>query len=725
MAVEYQVEVNFDGRLDGTNVLLLDGTEPTDVVSVKTKLGRSNNAFLYGQTVAGRATVVLRDAVTERKYDPVNTESELFGLLEPNQPIRFRFLRSDGNWRPYWHGYIDDVKYKNGTAFNTVTIKCLGEMERLQQNVSLSLRSGESTGELMKDLMDASDVEYSQNAEDYEGGPVIVQYQVSNQKALNELRKLEVSDGGIIFEQRFGNIARRKENEYDGAQIPIAQVLLDDTAAQGAPFNALRTLPANNNVYVAIGADLDFSRRSIANYIQLRSSIYQPGSTPEIWQPTNYRVPADDIRGPLDNPVQSISFDSNAAILVPTNLATPDGYPNSFNRAYTARGLRVVVNWGFDAAYYGVDASSQLHLTAWTGLTVSNHEHRRFFVSAAMEDSEFTYNGRTDSGANIGHTQQNIVNRRSHPLVWYTQYWIGPAGTTTRNRVFDTPPRSIRIMFPTYFYDDNGNANGFPPSRVRYTIDGLKLYRYTQQTVSITSTDPSSIATYGQRRAEIEGVELTRSHANTFVQRYRKPQALYAVSMLVEDNSFVVDLNIDDRVRVWAIGKHIGDYRITAIENDIGQGSVHIVKWELSPAPTWTPIETLEIEPVLPTSVSASQATNDLLRTSRGFSVEWSDGLNDPRYYGGQAGYLPTAYMKVDAELLNSDGQRKGNLVSLVNQSSSDAAAQPLIGQYTSSTSTNFSVLPVSGDSVRFILTLYDDSGSDIEIRTAGEVSIT
>ena len=83
------------------------------------------------------------------------------------------------------------------------------------------------------------------------------------------------------------------------------------------------------------------------------------------------------------------------------------------------------------------------------------------------------------------------------------------------------------------------------------------------------------------------------------------------------------------------------------------------------------------------------------------------------------------AYMKVDAELLNSDGQRRGNLVSLVNQGAGDAAAQPLIGQYTSSTSTNFSVLPVSGDSVRFILTLYDDSGSDIEIRTAGEVSIT
>ena len=87
--------------------------------------------------------------------------------------------------------------------------------------------------------------------------------------------------------------------------------------------------------------------------------------------------------------------------------------------------------------------------------------------------------------------------------------------------------------------------------------------------------------------------------------------------------------------------------------------------------------------------------------------------------------YLPTAYMKVDAELIGSDRQRKGNLVSLVNQGTGDAEAQPLSTQYTSSTSTNFSVLPVSGDSVRFILTLYDTSGSDIEIRTAGEVSIT
>ena len=722
MAVEYQVEVNFDGRLDGTNVLLLDGTEPTDVVSVKTKLGRSNNAFLYGQTVAGRATVVLRDAVTERKYDPVNTESELFGLLEPNQPIRFRFLRSDGNWRPYWHGYIDDVKYKNGTAFNTVTIKCLGEMERLQQNVSLSLRSGESTGELMKDVMDAADVEYSQNAEDYEGGPVIVQYQVSNQKALNELRKLEVSDGGIIFEQRFGNIARRKENEYDGAQIPIAQVLLDDTAAQGAPFNALRTLPANNNVYVAIGADLDFSRRSIANYIQLQSSVFQPSSSFELWSPANYSVPADDVRGIIGN-VDPVTFDSNGRITVPSNLHVPYGYVNQFNTGYPALGLRVDVNWGFDAVYYGEDVSSHSdHLTYWSGLHTGNHADLSFYVSAGMEDSEFRYDGYV--GIALTHSQQQRFGSLQRPVVQYTTSRLyAPRGTPVRNRVFVSPPRGIRIMFPSYHYATNTLGTAVSP--VRYTVHGLKLYRYTQQTVSITSTDPSSIATYGQRRAEIEGVELTRAHANTFVQRYRKPQALYAVSMLVEDNSFVVDLNIDDRVRVWAIGKHIGDYRISAIENDIGQGSVHIVKWELSPAPTWTPIETLEIEPVLPTSVSASQATNDLLRTSRGFSVEWSDGLNDPRYYGGQAGYLPTAYMKVDAELLNSDGQRKGNLVSLVNQSSSDAAAQSLVGQYTSSTSTNFSVLPVSGDSVRFILTLYDTSGSDIEIRTAGEVSIT
>ena len=689
MAVEYQVEVAF-GTDD--NLLLLDGTASTDVVSVKTKLGRSNNAFLYGQTVAGRADVIIKDSVIDRKYDPANADSELFGRLEPNKTIRFRFLRSDGNWRPFWQGYIDDVKYKNGIAFNTLTLKCMGEIERLQQTISISRQSGKTVGELMKLVMDEADAEYSLGTTDYEGGATIVQYIAENVKALDELRRLETSDGGIIFEQRFGNIARRKSEEYNEPQIPISHVMLDTTAPSGARLNALRTLPANTYRFNAIGAELDFSRRSIANSISIRSTRYAPSEAVSTYDAGEYTVTDDQRREPYRQ------------FYLWRQVGT-------FAGLREVRGRLVNITWGYDIEYRPVRPSNS------PGVDYTYLFWPLFYADGSRE----FYNAPILGGQASSTFSRSTVDA-SDGRDYAHMY--APA------LVFDSDGADGRRL------DDSGATYNGPATGSRLWLPGisagtathditLNFHRYTQQTSTISVSDQPSIDTYGLRKADIQGIDLSSSIMNTLLQRYRKPQALYAVSILVEDNEFNWDSNIDDRVRVWGKGSFLGDYRITSIENDIGQGAVHIVKWELAPAPEWTPIETLDMSPELPTSVSASQATTQLLRTTRSFSITWSDGLNDPRYYGGMSDYLPTAYMKVDAELLNSDGQRKGNLVSLVNQPSSDAAAQPLAAQYTSSTSKNFSVLPVSGDSVRFILTLYDTSGSDIEIRTAGEVSIT
>ena len=692
MAVEYQVEVNYDGRATGDNLLLLDGSDTTDVVSVRTKLGRSNNAFLYGQTVAGRATVVLRDAITERKYDPLNSESELFGRLEPNQPIRFRFLRSDGNWRPFWHGYIDDVKYKNGRAFNTVTIKCMGEIERLQQSISISRQSGKTIGDLMKLVMDAADADYSSGATDYEGGATIVQYIAENVKALDELRRLETSDGGIIFEQRFGNIARRKTEEYNEPQIPAAHVMLDTTAPSGARLNALRTLPANAHRFNAVGAELDFSRRSIANSITIRSTRYAPSETVSTFDAGEYTV-TDDQRG---EPFRRFYLWRQVG---------------TFAGLREVRGRLVNISWGYDIEYRPVQPRNTAGVD-WSYLFTPLYYaggSREFYNAPILGGQVSSSFSRSTVDASDG---RDYVHMYAPALVFAID------GTDGRRlddsgAYYNGPAASARLWLP-----------GVSAGTATHDIT-LNFHRYTQQTSTISVSDQPSIDTYGLRKANIQGIDLSASIMNTLLQRYRKPQALYAVSVLVEDNTFNWDLNIDDRVRVWGKGSFLGDYRITSIENDISQGAVHIVKWELSPSPEWTPIDTLSVSPDLPSSVSASQATTQLLRTTRTFSITWDDGLNDPRYYGGQSGYLPTAYMKVDAELLDSDGQRRGNLVSLVNQGAGDATAQPLGGLYTSSTSKNFPLLPAAGNSVRFILTLYDSSGSDIEIRTAGEVSIT
>ena len=237
--------------------------------TLRTTRGRNYESQVYGRATAGNLQVALRNS--NNRYSNLSQDTELRGLVIPRRKIEFATRVNDTDeWSPQWGGYLDDsIGVERRSGRDEVGLTAKGILTELSQR--------RITSQMNEDIRcDAAARIVLENAgisdEDIgalDGPRVIPRWWAGHQLAIQALRQIEETEGGVLFEDGDGRI--RLDRSY--ARIR------GERRNEKAIFSDVHTPGSVGIASLKIRAPT----KDIANIVRVRVRNYAVGVEVALW----------------------------------------------------------------------------------------------------------------------------------------------------------------------------------------------------------------------------------------------------------------------------------------------------------------------------------------------------------------------------------------------------------------------------------------------------------
>lgn len=224
-----------DSLLDGADVLPAGDVAPIDITgdvrSIKIERGR---AYDLDEFQAGRCSIEFNNA--DRKYDPANTESELYGNIEPRKTIEVVATVSGVEY-PLFYGYSErwtvDYREQNLPLAGVQVADALGILARQDLPGIAAAHSGDLAGARVVRILDRDEVDFPADLRDIDTGLTTFGDTTLGTNAAVYLQKAAQSEGGDLYVTSSGMLRFEQRNTPIGA---VQAVFSDDGDSASVPY---------------------------------------------------------------------------------------------------------------------------------------------------------------------------------------------------------------------------------------------------------------------------------------------------------------------------------------------------------------------------------------------------------------------------------------------------------------------------------------------------------
>lgn len=223
-----------DSVLDGTDILPAGSTAPIvlgDVRSITIDRGRTHD---LDEFKPGECIIEFNN--DDRRYDPANTDSELYGNIEPRKVIEV-VATANGVDTVLFHGYVRrwtvDYTDQNLPLAGVVVTDALGILARQDLPDIAAAYSGDLAGERLARILDRSDVAFSDDLRDIDTGLTVFGDTTLGTTASQYLQLIAQSEGGDLFVTAGGVLRFKERNSPIG---DVQAVFSDDGDAGSIPY---------------------------------------------------------------------------------------------------------------------------------------------------------------------------------------------------------------------------------------------------------------------------------------------------------------------------------------------------------------------------------------------------------------------------------------------------------------------------------------------------------
>ena len=223
-------------------------------------------------------------------FDPDNTASALFGLLSGGRRIRWRMNDGTGTLVTQWTGWLRTIdQIDRHTGFDRAQFEAYGVISRLnppraglrQQTVEIDQQTNINTRSAARLLFDPDGtrmtgdhvfdgIDYRQS---YINGNRSIARWWADRPRLVELRDLEQTEGGFVWEPKDGFIAMDSADHRQSGAQQVVQATFTDSAVPGAGH-----IPVVLN-----GMKPDHPYEDLANIITSQVRTYGIGTEEVLW----------------------------------------------------------------------------------------------------------------------------------------------------------------------------------------------------------------------------------------------------------------------------------------------------------------------------------------------------------------------------------------------------------------------------------------------------------
>ena len=268
MALNYRLRVDWGG--DETF-----GHPQADVIReisqpLVAKRGREYRSQLYGLSVPGDMTVSLRN--DDKRFSNLSQQSSLQGLVLPRRKVEFA-TRQDtaADWTPLWSGYVETVREIERRSERDEVLLVAKDilLEVTRRRITSQMHEIIRCDAAARIVLDNAGV--PSNAIGVLDAPrIIPRWWAGHQLAIEALRQIEETEGGVLFVDGDGRI--RLDRSYArirGARRNEVAIFSDDKTA---------------NSIGMVSLNLRDPSQSIANIVRARVRRYTAGAETVLWE---------------------------------------------------------------------------------------------------------------------------------------------------------------------------------------------------------------------------------------------------------------------------------------------------------------------------------------------------------------------------------------------------------------------------------------------------------
>lgn len=211
------------------------------LLSLEWARGRDFASQLTGRSISGRLRATLNNESED--YSPFNTASPLYGNLLPGRPVRIR--ASSGSFpytfpimfeRTIWQGFLlaAPMPAPSVRGLRTASLEAIGPLGYINdQDVNVPMVTSIGAGAVIDDILDAAG--WPAGSRDIDAGQTTIARFWGNGKAVNLLRKVELTEAGFVLETKAGLIAFEDRHHRLSGDYLVSQATFSD--APGASIS--------------------------------------------------------------------------------------------------------------------------------------------------------------------------------------------------------------------------------------------------------------------------------------------------------------------------------------------------------------------------------------------------------------------------------------------------------------------------------------------------------
>jgi hypothetical protein len=237
------------------------------VVSANWTMGRDYAGMLQGRSMAGMATLELRNHNGE--FNSYNSSSPYYGLILPNRRVKIT-ATYDGTTYTMWSGFLQDIAPDlDLSGCHNATLTALGPLSFLTSpRVSLPMSTSIKTGAVIDAVLDA--VGWPAGDRDIATGSTTIERLIMGESiALDAARIAEDTEFGFIKEEEDIKIGFEDRNYRSvSARSTTSQSTFSDSPSSVLKYQIISPLD---------------SKRQIANYVYAKVYKYSVGALQVLW----------------------------------------------------------------------------------------------------------------------------------------------------------------------------------------------------------------------------------------------------------------------------------------------------------------------------------------------------------------------------------------------------------------------------------------------------------
>lgn len=247
-----------DSLLDGTDVLPAGATAPITLDGVRIIDISRGRAHDLDEFQAGRCAIEFNN--DDRRYDPANTDSDLYGSIEPRKVIEVVAVVNSVEYHLFY-GYAErwtvDYSDQNLPLAAVTAVDALGIFARQDLPEISAAHTGDLAGARIERVLDRAEVAFPDDRRDIDAGLTVFGDTTYGINAASYLQLAAQSEGGDLFVTSDGMVRFKERNSPvgavqavfsdDGDAASIAYLTIDQDASDSLIYNRITTAGTTGN----------------------------------------------------------------------------------------------------------------------------------------------------------------------------------------------------------------------------------------------------------------------------------------------------------------------------------------------------------------------------------------------------------------------------------------------------------------------------------------------